>query len=68
MSILRGALSGLAIIFSIFMMVALIVVGLDAIMPPREQRQSPNEINFRSACAAVKGSAVWNGRHWECLK
>lgn len=26
------------------------------------------ETKFRAACAAVNGNAVWNGRHWECLK
>lgn len=45
-----------------------IVVGLSAVMPPREVRLSQTEVDFRSACSAVKGNAVWNGRHWECLK
>ena len=30
--------------------------------------QSQTENDFRAACAAVKGHAVWNGAHWECLK
>jgi len=68
MSILRGLISGLAIVFAILVLAALIVVGLNNVMPPREQRQSPTELNFRASCEAVKGSVVWNGRHWECLK
>lgn len=24
------------------------------------------EVNFRTACDAVKGQTVWNGRYWEC--
>jgi|LauGreDrversion4_2_1035121.scaffolds.fasta_scaffold223826_2 hypothetical protein len=65
MTDLRESLSALAVIFAGLAVVALIVVGLSAIMPPREQRV---ETDFRAACAAVKGNAVWNGRHWECLK
>jgi len=68
MTTLRELLTGLAVILGILTAVTLIVVGLGAIMPPREARQSQTETNFRSACAAVKGSAVWNGRHWECIK
>lgn len=29
---------------------------------------SQTEIDFRAACTAVKGNAIYNGRHWECLK
>jgi uncharacterized membrane protein YqjE len=61
-------LLGLAIIFTGLVVTTLIVVVLSAIMPPREQRQTQAEIDFRAACAAVKGNAAWNGRHWECLK
>ena len=68
MSDLRESLLGLAAIFAILVIVALIVVGFGAIMSPPEARQSPTEINFRAACTAVKGNTVWNGRHWECLK
>ena len=65
---LRESLLGLAVIFAGLAVVALIVVGLSAIMPPREQRQTQAEIDFRAACAAAKGITVWNSRHWECLK
>lgn len=68
MTTLRDALSGLAVIFAILVVVTLIVAGLAAIMPPREQRQTQAEIDFRAACAAAKGITVWNSRHWECLK
>lgn len=68
MTDLRESLSALAVIFAGLAVVALIVVGLSAIMPPREQRVTQTETDFRAACAAVKGNAVWNGRHWECLK
>ena len=68
MTTLRGLLSGLAAIFAIFLIVALVVVGLAEIMPPPERRQTQVDINFRAACASVGGMAAWNGRHWECLK
>ena len=68
MTTLRQLLLALAGIFAILVITALIVVGLAEIMPPPEHRQSPTAINFRAACAAVKGNAVWNGRHWECIK
>ena len=68
MNTLRESLLGLAAIFASLVTVALIVVGLDAIMPPREQRQTQAETEFRAACAAVNGRTVWNSRHWECIK
>ena len=27
-----------------------------------------NEQAFRTQCEAVNGRAVWNNKHWECLK
>ena len=68
MSTLRESLLGLAVICFALLAVALIVKGLAAIMPPREQRQTQVEIDFRAACAAANGRAVWNSRHWECIK
>ena len=68
MTTLRELLLGLAFIFAALVMVALIVAGIDAIMPPPERQQSQTAINFRAACEAAKGNAVWNGRHWECIK
>ena len=68
MNTLRQLLFGLAVIFAILAVVALIVAGLEAIMPSPERQQSPTAINFRAACEAAKGNAVWNGRHWECIK
>ena len=68
MSTLRQLLLALAGIFAILVITALVVAGLAVIMPPPERRQSPTAINFRAACEAAKGNAVWNGRHWECIK
>ena len=68
MTTLRQLLLALAGMFAILVIAALIVVGLAEITPHPEHRQSPTEINFRAACEAAKGNAVWNGRHWECLK
>ena len=68
MTTLREALFGIAAICAALLAVALIVKGLAAIMPPREQRQTQAEIDFRAACAAAKGITVWNSRHWECIK
>lgn len=45
-----------------------IVVSFAESMLPLEGRKSQTEINFRSACAEVKGRTVWNGRNWECIK
>ena len=68
MTTLREVLLGLAVIFTTALAVALIVAGFTAIMPPREQRQTQAEIDFRAACAAKNGITVWNSRHWECIK
>ena len=68
MTTLRELLLVLAGVFAILVITALVVAGLDVIMPHPERRQSPTAINFRAACEAAKGNAVWNGRHWECLK
>ena len=68
MTTLREALFGIAAICAAALAVALIVVGFNAIMPPREQRRTQVEIDFRAACAAAKGITVWNSRHWECIK
>jgi hypothetical protein len=54
----RGILSGIAAIFAIWLIVTLVVVGLSAIMPPREQRQTQAEIDFRVACTSVGGKAA----------
>lgn len=68
MSTLRTALTGIFWVLVMLMCVGGVVVGISEVMPPREQRVNPNEAAFRAACAAVNGNAVWNGRHWECLK
>ena len=52
MTTLRQLLLVLAGIFAILVITAL----------------SQTAVNFRAACEAAKGNAVWNGRHWECLK
>jgi hypothetical protein len=68
MTTLREAVITIWWILVLLCCVVGIVVGLSAVMPPREVRLSQTEVDFHSACAAVKGRAVWNGRHWECLK
>jgi hypothetical protein len=32
------------------------------------RKENPLEVDFRAACSQANGKAVWNGRHWECLK
>ena len=64
MNTLRDALSGLAVIIALVVVVAFVVVGLATVM----QRETQAEIDFRAACAAAKGITVWNSRHWECIK
>ena len=68
MNTLREALIGIVWILAGLLVMVLVVVGIDAMLPPKEQRVGPTEADFRAACAAVKGNAIWNGRHWECLK
>ena len=55
--------------------IAVIVVGIVivlfaavGIVDSFTRKENPLEIEFRAACAQVNGKAVWNGRHWECLK
>lgn len=33
-------------------------------------KNDPNstESKFKVACAAVNGTAAWNGKNWECIK
>ena len=68
MSALRDFLVGFGVVILVPTCAAGLVVVLDFIAPPREDRKSPTEINFRAACEAVKGKAAWNGKHWECLR
>ena len=68
MTTLREAMITILWILVLLFCVGGVVVAVSAVMPPRGSVMSQTEADFRSACAAVKGSAVWNGRHWECLK
>ena len=68
MTALRDFLVRFGVVILVPTCAAGLVVVLASIMPPREERKSPTEINFRAACDAAKGTAVWNGRHWECVK
>lgn len=69
MSTLRQIFSTMLWVLFILFCAACLVVGLAAVMGPASRgAQSPTEASFRAACAAVNGNAVWNGRHWECLK
>ena len=61
---MKNFMEGSAWVLAVLGISFAVVVGLAAIMPPRGQ----TEASFRAACASVKGNAVWNGRHWECLK
>jgi len=29
---------------------------------------SVTETNFRAACASAKGTTVWTGKSWDCIK
>lgn len=57
--------------------IAVIVVGIVIVLFAavgtvgsftRKENPLEVEVEFRAACAQVNGRAVWNGRHWECLK
>lgn len=44
------------------------VLFFAAVVVDASRKTSQTEIDFRAACTAVKGNAIYNGRHWECLK
>ena len=58
-------LTGLAVIVMALLIAAGIVVLFNGSL---ERKENPTDARFRAACMQVNGTAVWNGRHWECLK
>jgi hypothetical protein len=55
--------------------IAVIVVGIvivlfaaAGIVDSFTRKENQLEVDFRAACSQANGKAVWNGRHWECLK
>ena len=54
------------VLFSLIMSVA---AGLTFLLTSAVGgKESPIDTRFRAACTQVNGVAVWNGKHWECLK
>lgn len=48
--------------------VAALVATLATMFHPTEGYHERIEREFRAACEATNGKAVWSGRAWECLK
>lgn len=48
--------------------VVAMIMGFLAMLKASNAQWERNERAFREECEAVKGRAVWNNRHWECLK
>lgn len=46
---------------------ALVIFSSVAIKDANTQRER-NERTFRAECEALNGRAVFNNKHWECLK
>ena len=63
---LKELLIALLLLFIIAVIV--FVVGANFTDSAHRTQLEQRESQYRAACAAVKGNAVWNGRHWECLK
>jgi hypothetical protein len=61
--------TGLAVIVIILLATAGVVVLFTNLFADSfARKESPIDTQFRAACTQVNGKAVWNGRHWECLK
>ena len=61
--------TGLAGIVMVLLVTAGVVVLFTDLFPNSfVRKESPIDTQFRAACTQVNGKAVWNGRHWECLK
>ena len=64
-------IKGSVVILTLLGLVAGVVLTLDSlgISPKKEPSWTEKvEASFRAACANVKGTTVWNGKQWECLK
>lgn len=61
-------MEGLAFAIGIVISATLIVAALDHLGVDASRKQNPTESSYRAACSQVKGTVVWNGRNWECLK
>jgi len=61
--------TGLAVIVMVLLVTAGVVVLFTNLFPNSfARKEHPTDAQFRAACMQVNGKAVWNGRHWECLK
>jgi hypothetical protein len=64
---IRDALTALGL-FGVIISAAAGFTVLLASLGVGERKESPIDTQFRAACTQVNGVAVWNGKHWECLK
>ena len=65
---MHDVLIGLLGIVAVLFFAAAGVYALTEMGVEAGRKTSQIEIDFRAACTAVKGNAVYNGRSWECLK
>lgn len=63
---MKDALISLFYIFAVFLISALIVVGLAQFADPRPNRSTTDD--YKDECVRLGGKPLWNGRHIECLK
>jgi len=66
-----AVIKGVVAILTLLGLVAGVVVTLDSlgISPKKEPSWTEKvEARFRAVCTNVKGTTVWNGKQWECLK
>jgi len=59
LAILYGAVAGI--------LAAFIIGGVNLVLEVDARSQQTSE-DFRLACESTGGKAVWNFKHWECLK
>ena len=45
-----------------------LIMGAVTLFNAGEKQSERTRLEFREACEAVNGKAVWNNKYWECLK
>lgn len=58
-AVLVGAMLGI---------VAALIMGVAALFNLGQEQSEKTRLEFKEACEAVHGTAVWNNKHWECLR
>ena len=62
-------LQAVLLILTLLFITAVIVFAFSKFTDSEHRTQlEQRESQYRTACEAVKGRVVWNGKHWECLR